>query len=57
LVSAPLEVTASNIDGFTSKYIQNQEPTLPLAVLVMVAKTAPYPPGGGFRESPPGQHP
>jgi len=57
LVSAHLEVPESNNGGVTSKHTQHQEPTLPLAAPVMVAKTAPYPPGGGFRESPAGQHP
>jgi len=52
----PLEVTESNISGFTSKHIQYQDTTLLLAVPVMVAKTAPYPPGVSFREIPAGQH-
>jgi len=57
LVSAHLEVPEINNGGFTSKHIKHQEPTLPLAAPVMVAKTAPYPPWGGFREIPAGQHP
>jgi len=56
-VGGNLEVTTSNNGGYTSKHIANQESTLPLAAPVMVAKTAPYPPGGGFREIPAGQHP
>jgi len=57
LVTVHLEVPEINNGGFTSKHTQHQEPTPPLAVLVMVAKTAPYPPGDGFREFPAGQHP
>jgi len=56
LVPVHLEVPESNNGGFTSKYIQHQGNTQHLAAPVMVAKTAPYPPGGGFRESPAGQH-
>jgi hypothetical protein len=51
-MGATLEVSTSNNDGFTSKHIQYQEPTLPLAAPVMEAKTAPYPPGVGFRVIP-----
>jgi len=57
LVTAHLEVPEINNGGFTSKHIQYQDNTLLLAAPVMVAKTAPYPPGGGFREAPAGQHP
>jgi len=56
LGSATLEVPESNNDEYTSKHIQYQERTLSLAAPVMVAKTAPYPPGVGSREIPAGQH-
>ena len=56
LESAPLEVTDTNKGIFTSKHIQYQEATLPLALPIMVAKIAPYPPGGGSREIPAGQN-
>jgi len=57
LVPVHLEVPEINNGGFTPEDIQYQEPTHYLAAPVMVAKTAPYPPGGGFREYPAGQHP